>query len=182
MMLEVCCRPDSKLGDVSRKTASGCMVIRVTKDDDVLNPETRKRIVRQVLTLLRELPSGRRRLVWASLPCTGGASWIHVNKTIPSATTKVEEHQRGSRKLWNALVDLVNSLRSRPFVATLNGQSNCVYWKLDYALSFCQRRSMNQVTFDAGLVLLVDVHDTPIKEPWKIRSNLDSLIESFVNL
>lgn len=92
------------------------MVIRVTKDDDVLNPETRKRIVRQVLSCLRELPKRKRLLVRASLPCTYGTPWVHVNKTIPSAAVKVEE--REFRKLWNALVDLVNSLRSAsPFVA-----------------------------------------------------------------
>ena len=41
VLLEVCCSPDSKLGDVSRKSASGWMVISVTKEDDVLDPRKR---------------------------------------------------------------------------------------------------------------------------------------------
>ena len=61
------------------------MVIRVTKDDDVLDPQTRKRIVRQVLSCVRELPKGRRLLVWASLPCTGGTPWTREqNDTVCS--------------------------------------------------------------------------------------------------
>lgn len=81
--------------------------------------------------------------MWASLPCTGRTPWIHVNKTTPSAAIKVEERQREFRKVWNALVDLVNSLRSaNPFVA-IEWPKNCVYWKLEYVLSFCQRHSMD---------------------------------------
>ena len=182
VLLEVCCSPESKLGEVTRKAAHGCKVIRITKDDDVLDPQTRKLIVRQVLNELRYLPKGRRLLVWASLPCTGGTPWIHVNKTIPSAANKVEEHQKEFRKLWNALVDLVNSLRSAsPYIA-IEWPKGCVYWKLDHVVAFCQRHAMEQVTFDGCMVGVVDVHGVSIRKPWKICANLPSLIESFESL
>ena len=182
VLLEVCCSPESKLGEVTRKAAHGCKVIRITKDDDVLDPQTRKLIVRQVLNELRYLPKGRRLLVWASLPCTGGTPWIHVNKTIPSAANKVEEHQKEFRKLWNALVDLVNSLRSAsPYIA-IEWPKGCVYWKLDHVVAFCQRHATEQVTFDGCMVGVVDVHGVSIRKPWKICTNLPSLIESFESL
>ena len=182
VLLEVCCSPESKLGEVTRKAAHGCKVIRITKDDDVLDPQTRKLIVRQVLNELRYLPKGRRLLVWASLPCTGGTPWIHVNKTIPSAANKVEEHQKEFRKLWNALVDLVNSLRSAsPYIA-IEWPKGCVYWKLDHVVAFCQRHAMEQVTFDGCMIGVVDVHGVSIRKPWKICTNLPSLIESFESL
>ena len=59
---------------------------------------------------------------------------------------------------------------------------NCVYWKLEYVLSFCQRYSMDQVTFDGCMIGVVDVRGAPIKKPWKIRTNLEPLIKSFTNM
>ena len=181
VLLEVCCSPESKLGEVTRKAAHGCKVIRITKDDDVLDPQTRKLIARQVLYELRYLPKGRL-LVWASLPCTGGTPWIHVNKTIPSAANKVEEHQKEFRKLWNALMDLVNSLRSAsPYIA-IEWPKGCVYWKLDHVVAFCQRHAMEPVTFDGCMVGVIDVHGVPIRKPGKICTNLPNLIESLQSL
>ena len=45
ILIEVCCGPNSKLGDTSRKQAHGCIVFRVTEQDDITSPKTRKRIV-----------------------------------------------------------------------------------------------------------------------------------------
>ena len=57
-----------------------------------------------------------------------------------------------------------------------------MYWKLDHVVAFCQRHAMEQVTFDGCMVGVVDVHGVSIRKPWKICTNLPSLIESFESL
>ena len=49
ILIEVCCRPNSKLGDTQ-----GCIVIRITEQDDITFPKTRKRVIDQVNDVLRK--------------------------------------------------------------------------------------------------------------------------------
>ena len=92
ILIEVCCGPNSKLGDTSRKQAKGCIVFRITEQDDITSPKTRKRITDLVNDVLRKHGPKVRVLVWASIPCTGGSPWQRVNKHIPSAAVKIEGH------------------------------------------------------------------------------------------
>jgi hypothetical protein len=64
VLVEFCCNHDSVLGRAT-KASKGCVVVRLTVDDDVTTPEG--------LNTAKKAVNGKRRLLWASMPCTGGA-------------------------------------------------------------------------------------------------------------
>ena len=125
ILIEVCCGPNSKLGDTSRRHAKGpgCIVIRITEQDDITSPKTRKRVIDQVNDVLRKHGPSVKILVWASIPCTGGSPWQRVNKHIPSAavnefgqawlilSTRFVVRHRGSRSSGRMGVTTVSSKR-----------------------------------------------------------------------
>ena len=169
--LEVCCGKGSKLGDSTRFRSKGCSTFRLTEEIDLTNPETRKRFVRDVLQSLRSIGSEAKLLVWISLPCTGGSPGTHVNKEIPSAAAKIDEHQQLFKRLWGAMVDLINSLRAvKPFIA-IEWPKNCTYWKLEKVNQFCKQHNLCPVSFDGCMLGVVDKHQVPIRKPWTVQTN-----------
>ena len=85
-LVEACCSHESKLGDTSRRpaVAVGCHVIPITEDDDILSHATRKRVIdKRVRATNSKIPIPR--LVWASIPCTGGTAWSHINMNPAAA-------------------------------------------------------------------------------------------------
>ena len=110
ILIEVCCSHESKLGDISRRPAVGCHVIRITQDDDILSHATRKRVVDEVKRIRSmgnkvSIPI----LIWARIPCTGGAAWSHINMNHDTEKEKVKRHRSIYKGVWSAFVDLVNS-------------------------------------------------------------------------
>ena len=63
-LVEFCCGPDSVLGQPTAHN-SGCNIIRLTLEDDVTTPKGHAKAMKAV--------EGKNCLLWASMPCTGGA-------------------------------------------------------------------------------------------------------------
>ena len=129
ILVEVCCSHESKLGDTSRRPAAGCHVIRITQDDDILSHATRKRVIdeeKSVRTMGNKatIPVS----IWASVPCTGGTAWSHINMNHDTAKEKVKRHRSICNRIWSAFVDLVNSMEfAKPLIA-IEWPRSCTYW------------------------------------------------------
>ena len=129
ILVEVCCSHESKLGDTSRRPAVGCHVIRITQDDDILSHATRKRVVDEVKRIRSinnkiSIPV----LLWASIPCTGGTAWSHINVNHDTAKEKVKRHRSIYKRIWSAFVDLVNSMEfAKPLIA-IEWPRSSTYW------------------------------------------------------
>ena len=104
--LNVCCGPDSKLGDKSRKVSKGCCVIRCTEERDVTVKANRMDIRDELMTALADSSCHSRPiLVWIRIPCTGGTTWSYVNLQHESAKLKVEYHRHVFEKFWSSIHD-----------------------------------------------------------------------------
>ena len=78
-LVEVCCGHDSVLGQDSSETQR-CRKIRITVDDDFTSRAGLNKTLHEI--------EGPNTLVWASLPCTGGSPWQHLNKRHAKARAK----------------------------------------------------------------------------------------------
>ena len=131
LMVEICCSPNSKLSDVTRKSADGCRVIQFTEKHNLLDEDYR----RYVAGIVNGFPKNKEVLLWLSLPCTGGTSWSYVNLKIPSAAKKVMRHVKTLKKFWKAVEDFI-SLINREFHVAIEWLQNCRYWKFPRVAKF----------------------------------------------
>ena len=78
VLVEFCCGPDSKLGDLTRKASKGCHVIRCTEDRDVTVRSNRMELRNDLVEAISQSTvSPCPILVWISIPCTGGTTWSY---------------------------------------------------------------------------------------------------------
>jgi hypothetical protein len=81
-IIEFCCSPDSLLGEAAKDT-KGCTVLRLIEKDDVTCVQGRE------LALSFADNGGENVLLWASMPCTGGCPWQHINVKRPGGMERV---------------------------------------------------------------------------------------------
>ena len=176
ILVEVCCSHDSKLGDTSRRPAFGCHVIRITQDDDILSHATRKRVVDEVKHVRSIGNKGSIPvLLWASIPCTGGTAWSHINMNHDTAKEKVKRHRSIYKRIWSAFVDLVNSMEfAKPLIA-IEWPRSCTYWDDKAVDKFVIRNNMTSVKFDGCAVGVKTTDGIPMKKPWTVKTNMHCL-------
>ena len=176
ILVEVCCSHDSKLGDTSRRPAFGCHVIRITQDDDILSHATRKRVVDEVKHIRSIGNKGFIPvLLWASIPCTGGTAWSHINMNHDTAKEKVKRHRSIYKRIWSAFVDLVNSMEfAKPLIA-IDWPRSCTYWDDKAVDKFVIRNNMTSVKFDGCAVGVKTIDGIPMKKPWTVKTNMHCL-------
>ena len=180
VLVEFCCGQESKLGDMSRKPTKGCHIIRCTEERDVTKPANRQEIRRELLDVVNLNPS-MKILVWISIPCTGGTPSIYINLMNESSRRKVEYHQLVFQKIWSAMAEFVNSIRSlQPYIA-LEWPSGCVYWRYDRVIRFLNRYNLEPVKFDGCRLGVVNKDGTLMKKPWTIASNCVEINKYFDN-
>ena len=121
-------------------------------------------------------------LLWISIPCTGGTTWSYVNLQHESARLKVEYHRLVFDKIWAAMVDFVNIIRHLSPIIAIEWPSNCVYWKFERVMKFCQKHKLKEVTFDGCMIGIKDHNNVAIKKPWKIMTSCDDIIRMFSEL
>ena len=183
VLIEFCCGPDSKLGDRSRKFSKDCFVIRCTEERDVTSRSNRMDIRNEVIraiecSTVRPCPV----LIWISIPCTGGTTWSYVNLQHESAKLKVEYHRHVFEKIWSSMVDFLNLIRHLNPKIAIEWPAHCIYWKFDRVEKFCGKHQLIRVTFDGCMVGIVDKEGVPIKKPWAIQTDCDSIVVAFDGL
>ena len=174
--MEVCCSEDLLLGQMADKEYQDCEVIRVTEKEDLNDPSTRKRIVSSCKERRR---LGHPILMWASLPCTGGTSWSHVNLTLDGNKEKVYEARKKFNKLWASFVDLSDSLTAcRPTYA-IEWPRSCVYWSWHRVHKWLEKHQLIKANFDGCRYGLKDSHGIPVKKPWTVATTCETIRREF---
>ena len=176
VIVEVCCSEDSLLGQIADKEYQDCKVIRITEKEDLNDPSTRKHIV----SLCKEHRRlGHPILIWTSLPCTGGTSWSHVNLSFDGDREKVYEARKKFNKLWASFVDLSDSLTTcRPNYA-VEWPRSCVYWSWHRVHKWMEKHQLIKTNFDGCRYGLKDSHGIPVKKPWTVAANCDTVRREF---
>ena len=94
-LVEFCCGNNSKLGQPTN-SSRGCEVVRLTETDDVTTTAGLQTALRSVSD-----PTGGL-LLWASIPCTGGSAWQHINKRHSNGRLLIKKHKALFAKIWAA--------------------------------------------------------------------------------
>ena len=178
LMIEICCGPTSILGKVAEEKYPECEVLRVTKDEDLNNADTRKSILSKAKSYAAV---SKPILVWASLPCAGGSTWSHLNLTIAGNREKVLAARRLFTKLWASFVDLSCGLDRIGVQYAIEWPKNCVYWSWDRVRKWLKPRELSEVIFDGCRLGLKDSRGTPVKKPWRIVTSCKAIVKEFKN-
>ena len=178
LMIEICCGPTSILGEVAKEKYPECEVLRITKNEDLNNTDTRKSILSKAKSYAAV---SKPILVWASLPCAGGSTWSHLNLTIEGNREKVLAARKLFTKLWASFVDLSCGLDRIGAQYAIEWPKNCVYWSWDRIRKWLESHELSEVTFDGCRLGLKDSHGTPVKKPWRIATSCKAIVKAFKN-
>ena len=178
LMIEICCGPTSILGEVAKEKYPECEALRITKNEDLNNIDTRKSILSKAKSYAAV---SKPILVWASLPCTGGSTRSHLNLTIEGNREKVLAARKLFAKLWASFVDLSCGLDRIGAQYAIEWPKNCVYWSWDRIRKWLESHELSKVTFDGCRLGLKDSHGTPVKKPWRIATSCKVIVKAFKN-
>ena len=178
LMIEVCCGSTSILGEVAKEKYPECEVLRITKNKDLNNVDTRKSILSKAKSYAAV---SKPILVWASLPCTGGSTWSHLNLTIEGNRERVLAARKLFTKLWASFVDLSCGLDRIGVQYAIEWPKNCVYWSWDRIRKWLKSHELPEVTFDGCRLGLKESHGTPVKKPWRIATSCKAIVKAFKN-
>ena len=177
VMVEFCCAADSYLGDTSRKACSRCRVIRVTKETDATKTDVLEQLAREVSEACHPRDEGgisaKPLLIFASLPCTGGCSWAHVNlNSTESAKNKVMEQRKLFKKLFKNLKKFIDDLKSLKPHVMFELPKSCIYWKWPVVRSFVKQFQLEFHHVDGCSIGIKDANGQPLKKTWRIASSV----------
>ena len=175
VMIEFCCGEDSLMGSAAI-AGPECHVIRVTRRNDVTTKQG-SAFVDKALALAQQ-KVGQNVLVWASIPCTGGTSWTHLNALKGDQTRlKIAAHRREFRRIWASFVKAVSPALTAGISVAIEWPQGCVYWQDKRVRGFLRQHHLTRNTFHGCMYGLCPSHrmtsDTQkfIKKPWSIAAN-----------
>ena len=118
-------------------------------------------------------------LLWASIPCTGGSSWQHLNARFPNGRKLIAAHKLLFRQIWTAFEQVATEcLRCGGHVA-IEWPRACSYWREDAVTSFVSKHGFSRVTFDGcALGLVSNRTGLPIKKPWAVLTSCPQLVSA----
>ena len=173
VIVEFCCAEDSKLGE-KRNASKGCYTIRVTEKDDATKQSTIKRLCKDLRPLLCDeggcTAQSRPLLIWASLPCTGGCSWQHIN--ILTNSEKVEDHHKLFLKLLKSLKSFMRIMKPFNPELAMELPKTCDYWKWAVVQAFIKKHCLQSCLCDGCMLGIVDDDGRPLRKSWQIMSTL----------
>ena len=80
------------------------------------------------------------------------------------------------------MVDFLNLIRHLSPKIAIEWPAHCIYWKFDRVEKFCGKHQLIRVSFDGCMVGIVDKEGEPIKKPWAIQTDCDSIVTAFDGL
>jgi hypothetical protein len=165
IVVEVCCGPNSLLGEIARKECKDCSVYCITEHDDFRSENTLNRCI----SLCK--PGT---LVFLSLPCTGGSRWYNINKHKPGGIKRHKAHVRLFRQLLSKGVRLIEHALNSACLLILEWPKSCEYWKYPCVTRLMDRYALRTIDFDGCMFGLTSIHNgLPIKKPWTFATNSD---------
>jgi hypothetical protein len=177
VLLEYCCGPESRLG-APKYADAGCLTVRLTETEDLRTDIGRQHALD---CIDRAAADGLYVALWASLPCTAGSSWFHLNKKYPSAVAKNTAQLEDFKKLivnFRVVADRVMELGGDVHFEWPTG---CSLWQDDAIVDMVQAYSLHKVNFHGCSLGLRSQHGAgrPIKKPWTIATTSANMFEAF---
>jgi len=170
-LVEFCCGPNSVLGQPS-DAPEGCNVIRLTADDDVTTPRGREKAMKAV--------ESKCCLLWASMPCTGGCPWQHINIKFPGMRAKLRKYYAEFRAIWKCFVEVARKVIERGGHVAVEWPASCAYWSWDCVKEFASEVGLKFVRFDGCALGVVSLKTgLPIRKPWKVATTSDFIVNAF---
>ena len=117
--------------------------------------------------------------LWASLPCTAGSPWQHLNKRYPSAIKKIEENMDIFIKLIGNFEKVAKEVVEQNGDISFEWPTECALWKHELTRELVDGLSLNKVNMHgcaAGLTFSKD--NTPIRKPWTVASTSPAIIDT----
>ena len=173
-LIEFCCSENSVLGQ-PKFVRTGCRVFRLTIVDDL----TTEAGLQAALRAVTSAAPGEYIHLWASLPCTAGSPWQHLNKKYPSALDKIEKNMDIFLKLIVNFEKVAREVVEQGGDVSFEWPTGCALWKHELTQNLINGLSMNKVNMHgcaAGLTSSKD--NVPIKKPWTVASTSPAIIDA----
>ena len=178
VIIEICCGKDSRIGQKT-KHSEGCLIIRVTIDDDFGTDDG----VNKILLALEQYMCYPI-LVWVSIPCTGGTQWTYYNWAYGGSKTRalIASHVRLFHKLFESLERILPSISDVGGKVAIEWPKSCKYWKFPRVKALCLSAKLQTVCFDGCAFGVKSVAPStkglPIKKPWRVDTDMPELLET----
>ena len=146
----------------------------MTEKDDATKQSTIKRLCEDLRPILCDeggyAARSRPLLIWASLPCTGGCSWQHIN--ILTNREKVEDHHKLFLKLLKSLKSFMRIMKPFNPELAMELQKTCDYWKWTVLQAFIKKHCLQSCLCVGCMLGIVDDDGRPLRKSWQIMSTL----------
>ena len=168
-MFEFACSFDSQMG----KTNADLDInhVRLCKEMvDLLDPS----VVEQLEYQIREAAKVAPPYLWASIPCTSGSPWQHLNahKGGKAFKKRLAQQLYKSRQLFKVFVKIANLVRTLGGDVSFEWPQNSTGWNRDDVKAFFDARNedYHEAKFHGCSVGLKSRRGDPIKKPWKVMT------------
>ena len=176
-MFEFACSVDSQMG---RTLADYDLNhVRLCKEYvDLLDPD----VVEQLEYQIRQAAEVAPPYLWASIPCTSGSPWQHLNahKGGKAFKKRLAQQVYKSKQLFKVFEKIANLVRTLGGDVFFEWPQNSSGWVRDDVKSFFDRRQDEyfEAKFHGCAIGLRSKKDAPIKKPWKVMSTSQRLAEA----
>lgn len=169
-IVEFCTSENSKLGD-KRYSKNGCSVMQCSLRDGVI-----------INNGLERAPDGVLKpgcLLWASMPCTGGSPWQHINRHTLGGLDKLDARIKDWRKIWTSFKTVARECIKHSGHIAVGWPSGCDYWRYHIVRNFFDELQFEKINFDGCALRLRSDRNDPIRKPWGVATNSGHVFRAF---
>ena len=170
-IIEWCCGNDSRMGN---RAPAGCKVVRITEEDNALNPKTAERVMKMV-------EGEPNVLLWVSIPCTGGSTAQRLNMQRANYKEYMKKYRTTAMKMFYNMLRVADAVTKAGGKVAIEWPKNNEYWKLPEVEEAVRKHGLQKVTVNACMVGLTSVNPEdrgqPVRKPWTIATNDETLRE-----
>ena len=130
------------------------------------------------MNAIDETPKEQYLHLWASLPCTAGSPWQHMNRhRNPGAEEKIEQQKDIMKKLLRNFILVADRIAERGGDISFEWPAHCALWKDPHVQEMLDRFSMNKITMHGCAAGLASLRTgLPIKKPWCIATTAPGIV------
>ena len=164
--VEFCCGEESRLGRKHLKP-DDTDVVRLTIDDNV---STQHGLAKAIAAV-----KGKDCLLWASIPCIGGSPWQRINRRKPGGMKRLRYHRLEWKRIWTNFEKVAHECHRQGGTVAIEWPTQCDYWRESCVKRLIEDLKLDKVQIDGCAVGLKSKEGLPIRKPWTIATNHDTL-------
>ena len=174
VLIEFCAYPDSILSRPSwYNVKTKC--IRVTMENDL----TTIAGVSWLMDVIKSVPSDKMVHLWTAIPCTGGTSWVRVNRVLHENYHEREKQLKEEfHAIWKSFIPVTRLVLKNKGHVSIEWPKTCSYWVEDCVINFMNSARFNykDTVFDGCMYdLRVESgrHEGMLlKKAWRVASTI----------